>query len=145
MQFKIGDKVKRVAGINYKAYGIKLGNIYTIAGFKDNYSYFGWLYLEGIETSWNPEYFELVESVKEKQMTNYKMSIAKVRANNWIVGSIHNGTEEFSISANPSKHNSKPDAEAEAERLASKHPEKTFVVMKLESGFTVPSPAVVKI
>jgi len=54
----------------------------------------------------------------------------------FIVGSKSKSTGEFSISRHPVRHATYQLASAEAQRLANKHTDKIFMVMKLDQGFT---------
>lgn len=60
----------------------------------------------------------------------------------YIIGSLHKVTSLYSIAPTPEKHTTYGDAEKEAQRLARMHPEKDFIVFKLESIASMPNPQV---
>ncbi|HET8687947.1 MAG TPA: hypothetical protein VFM18_15010 [Methanosarcina sp.] len=60
----------------------------------------------------------------------------------YIIGSIHKQTGNYSVSESPAQQPTISAAEKEAKRLALKFPEKDFIVLKLESITSVPTPVV---
>lgn len=65
LPFKTGDKVIRFQGGNYNSYGVMEGKTYTVSSCKDRYT----VELLGIEDSWDPNNFKLVEP---EQVTKYQ-------------------------------------------------------------------------
>lgn len=62
------------------------------------------------------------------------LALEKVRSRGFIVGSI-NDEGAFSISTNPVVHQTADEAAAEARRLATTYPGKTFFYVRLHGAF----------
>lgn len=60
----------------------------------------------------------------------------------YIIGSIHKITKQYSVAPKPEAHSNFVDADNESRRLAKMHPEKDFIVFKLESIASMPIPEV---
>lgn len=93
----------------------------------------------------NGNFFNLrfTESINELDNMNNKLNtqsnaIVAIRSRQFIVGSVSD-TGIFSVSPNPSVHNTLVEAKTEAKRLARLTPGKMYVSLQLAGGELVPN------
>lgn len=77
---------------------------------------------------------ELKEMSTYHTATNQSQAESAISAGQYIIGSVDT-YGQFSISSTPAIHINIATAKTEAKRLAGNQPGKTFVVMKLTSGY----------
>lgn len=77
---------------------------------------------------------ELENMTKQYNVTNQVQAETAIKNGHYIIGSVDQYAH-FSISNTPAIHSNIDTAKAEAKRLASSNPGKTFIIMNLSAGF----------